>query len=685
MAGSKNETGKIMANALITAAVSALLVSCGGGNSRGVPGGDPAAPGLKPPERPGITTSPPAVIDGEFAALTADSASLIEYLNAKGVAASEVKLLDGGKSASTSEEEQSESQIGLVVFGGGDRAILAEISTLPGVFATSARKRYPTAPIGISPIREPSYLPNDPLFVDAEVDDTTTPPTLIPYQKTTLEHISIEGAWDFARGAGVKIAIIGSGCYSEHPDLAGRISPLSRSFLETGGNVTVGTEIGDEPPSVEGATGTYLAGIAAADLNNSVGMAGVAPEAELLILKTGRVSSEPTDHWEMTDLEISAALKYAADNGASVVLLPLAVVSQPEAESVIEDALAYCAAKNTTIVVPAGDSDPPIEASSVYPANSPKENVIAAGALYLPPLLPLNTSNIDTAGGAIDLAAPGFAVIATDMRPEDPFANPPITGYVYVEGTVPAAALVAGTLALADDALGTATSSPELLKAILFSGIDDWSSLGVPDWPLGAGRLNANRSVAGAKAQISRPVPLVIVSVEPNPPPGKNATATVHAYVRIILGGGLKPYSINVNWGDGTSYPPGTAMAPYNGDTYSHAYSDAGSYPVTIRVRDSAGQERVASHVFNVFRPLTAQISARQEGPGSFKYLFKAVVANSDTTQPTYRWDFNGDGVYDSQLQNPVHEFPSPGTYRVKFYVQDGRFPVFRELDLTVP
>lgn len=38
----------------------------------------------------------------------------------------------------------------------------------------------------------------------------------------------------------------------------------------------------------------------------------------------------------------------------------------------------------------------------------------------------------------------------------------------------------------------------------------------------------------------------------------------------------------------------------------------------------------------------------------------------------TYSWDFNNDGVMDSNLANPVYNFPSSGTYPIRLTVNDG-------------
>jgi len=117
-------------------------------------------------------------------------------------------------------------------------------------------------------------------------------------------------AWNKGiRGQGVRIAVLDSGADADHPDLAPNINTiLSRSF--------VAGETWDQTMGTFN-HGSHTAGtIAAAD--NGFGTIGVAPEAELIILKvlsaeTGSGSSYGT----------MAAIVYAADNDVDVVNMSL--------------------------------------------------------------------------------------------------------------------------------------------------------------------------------------------------------------------------------------------------------------------------------------------------------------------------------------------------------------------------
>ena len=93
-----------------------------------------------------------------------------------------------------------------------------------------------------------------------------------PYQD--LQHglagIGLGRAHQFAMGEGVRVAVVDTAVEVDHPDLGGRVV-LERSFV---------------PPGVEVGRvhGTAVAGVIAAGANG-IGILGVAPKAELLILE----------------------------------------------------------------------------------------------------------------------------------------------------------------------------------------------------------------------------------------------------------------------------------------------------------------------------------------------------------------------------------------------------------------
>ncbi|MCW8108201.1 S8 family serine peptidase [Alteromonas ponticola] len=118
-------------------------------------------------------------------------------------------------------------------------------------------------------------------------------------------------AWNAGhRGYGVRVAVIDSGADATHPDLQPNINvELSRSFVDGEAWDYAGADVFNH--------GSHTAGtIAAAD--NGFGTIGVAPEAELVILK-----SLSADTGSGSSYGTMQAMVYAADIGADVVNMSL--------------------------------------------------------------------------------------------------------------------------------------------------------------------------------------------------------------------------------------------------------------------------------------------------------------------------------------------------------------------------
>jgi subtilisin family serine protease len=116
--------------------------------------------------------------------------------------------------------------------------------------------------------------------------------------------IDAVSAWDFNRGADIRIAIIDNGIDILHPDLAAAVSPVSGYFKSDGGhgaNFVPGT---GNFPSGDG-HGTFCAGLAVARSNSSGGV-GVANQAALIAIAClqDQVGSQMT---------LARAVAYAAD------------------------------------------------------------------------------------------------------------------------------------------------------------------------------------------------------------------------------------------------------------------------------------------------------------------------------------------------------------------------------------
>lgn len=200
----------------------------------------------------------------------------------------------------------------------------------------------------------------------------------------------------------VRVAVIDSGVDADHPELAEKIV-AARSFV--GGSAKVDA-LGH---------GTFVAGLIAAGVDNGIGIAGLAPSAELLVAKVvTRSRSIPVK----AEVE---AIRWAVDNGARVINMSLGGVRDPldperDTYSRLEaDAIAYAVSRGVAVVAAVGNADgagrSPWPYAS-YPAALP--HVLGVSALAEDGTVP-RFSNRDRIHN--DLAAPGRRILSTFPRP----------------------------------------------------------------------------------------------------------------------------------------------------------------------------------------------------------------------------------------------------------------------------
>jgi subtilisin family serine protease len=126
-----------------------------------------------------------------------------------------------------------------------------------------------------------------------------------------LVQIGAPAAWQRSTGAGVRIGIVDSGVDPWHDDLAGKVVAATNCINTSGDpNACVGSGQDDS------GHGTHMAGIAAAAKDNGRGIAGVAPDAQLVV---ARVLSN--DGGSIVDVE--AGIRWVVSHGAHVVNLSL--------------------------------------------------------------------------------------------------------------------------------------------------------------------------------------------------------------------------------------------------------------------------------------------------------------------------------------------------------------------------
>jgi len=214
-------------------------------------------------------------------------------------------------------------------------------------------------------------------------------------------------AWDLlpVPTPGVTVAVVDSGICAAHPDLQGRITSDGWDFVQN-----------DATPQDEFGHGCAVSGIIAANSNNGLGIAGVAPNANVMPLRVldatgiGRYSN------------VAAAIVYAVDNGAQAINLSL---GGPNPSTVLQEAVNYAEARGVRVIAAAGNG---ASEQVYYPAAYP--SVVAVGSVDQN----LQRSSFSNFGPDVDLYAPGSNIMTTRLDGSFQTASGTSVAAPYVTG-----------------------------------------------------------------------------------------------------------------------------------------------------------------------------------------------------------------------------------------------------------
>lgn len=127
-----------------------------------------------------------------------------------------------------------------------------------------------------------------------------------------LAQVGAPQAWLRTTGAGIRVGLVDTGVDVAHEDLAGKVVAATSCIGAVGDPARCAGGGADEDGH-----GTHVAGIVAAIRGNGVGIAGIAPDADLVVAKvvtaTGAASVP----------DVVAGIKWVVDHGARVVNLSL--------------------------------------------------------------------------------------------------------------------------------------------------------------------------------------------------------------------------------------------------------------------------------------------------------------------------------------------------------------------------
>lgn len=248
-------------------------------------------------------------------------------------------------------------------------------------------------------------------------------------------------AWDRTLGSpGVIIAVIDSGVTLDHPDLADQLwvnpGEVAANGQDDEGNGKVDDVWGwrfyhrwdgqiylpmeDNSVADDFGHGTQVAGIAGAEIDNGLGIAGMAPGSRLMTVK---VLDQYGIGWYF---DIAQGIVYAVDNGAQIINLSLGGTFP---SATLQAAVDYAQAKGAVVVAASGNSGE----SVLYPAAC--QHALAVAATNKDDEHPTFSNQ----GPEVDVAAPGVEIYAT---------WPWRDGYWSQSGTSLATPHVAGLAAL---------------------------------------------------------------------------------------------------------------------------------------------------------------------------------------------------------------------------------------------
>ena len=352
--------------------------------------------------------------------------------------------------------------------------------------------------------------------------------------------ISAFKAWDLTRGsADVIIAIIDTGLDYLHEDISNQIWTNSgetgldglgqekqSNGVDDDGNGFIddwqGWDFVDAPgypdngdyldqdndPMDDNGHGTSVGGIAAAQGNNALGVAGLAFESRLMNVRAG------TQGGFLEEDDVAQAIVYAVVNGARVLNLSF---GDTEFTPLLHDAVKFAFANNCIVIASAGNTG---SQALHYP--SAFYETISVGATNND-----NLASFSNTGATIDLTAPGVNLHTTKLD----------GSYGLFSGTSASAPLVSALAALLTSHNADLTS--EQVRAIMKTSAVDLGTTG-RDHQFGAGRINAFDALQ---------VPYTTVARIDLPRTGTGTAANILHVIGTAAGTFLKRFSMSYGVG----------------------------------------------------------------------------------------------------------------------------------------
>jgi subtilisin family serine protease len=264
----------------------------------------------------------------------------------------------------------------------------------------------------------PPAAPNDPLFAS----------------QWGLGMIGAPAAWATSAGAGVTVGIVDTGVDLSHQDLAANVE-ASTDCVGSGGDPSLCQGTGQD----DNGHGTHVAGIIAAVTNNGLGVAGTAPDAQLVVAK----ALTATGNGSLAD--INAGIEWVVNHGAKVVDLSLGDPTFAFSSTfgvTLQQGIEYAWSKGAIPVLSAGNGQ------ALGLGTYGDLDAVVVGAVGHARTVPAYSSPTENAQWAV--LAPGGS--DDGVQGDDILSTYWVNGnenqYGYLAGTGMAAAFTSGTLAL---------------------------------------------------------------------------------------------------------------------------------------------------------------------------------------------------------------------------------------------
>jgi subtilisin family serine protease len=408
-------------------------------------------------------------------------------------------------------------------------------------------------------------------------------------------------AWPLATGNGVTVAVLDDGIDLGNPELApqawvnpGETGPdgsggdRATNGVDDDGNGYVDDVNGvnlcsDATPQtlhVDGVDwhGTAVASVLAAAADGS-GMVGMAPDARVMAVRWLEPACSTVSY-------AVDAIEYAIAGGARVINASWGTLDESEA---LRDAVEDADAAGVLIVAAAGNEG---STQVLYPAAFDEPNVISVAAVAADGSLAWFSSY----GPAVDLAAPGEAILAIDLQASG--------GYAFVNGTSFAAPFVAGIAALVGELRPDLLANPAAMRSrIIGSG---WA-----DPPL-ARPVTASGRVADARNALDMTPPTPPASITGGAKLGSRIGSTA-VTVRLTWPAAtddlaVSAYRVRYRRSGTSAWSTGTGWVTRRAATLRLAAGAA--YQVEITTRDAGANTVSVVYPFRIIR--------RQEGYATY-------------------------------------------------------------------